>query len=93
MFNINVELYTQKDIPNICRDFEKYKSIKYIKKVYNKYNNGDRVFYRTYDTYTLENNFVVYYNEDEYIAECLLYGDIIKKVAYIDNCLVKYKKM
>ena len=82
MFNVVVKTFKERDeISLICKEFEKYNSIKYI-----KFNNFNGVISNWFKDY-----YDVYYDKNEYIAECLIHGNIMSRIKKINELDIIYK--
>lgn len=94
MLYIKVKSYYKNEIKDIDDKFSQYKSIKCIKKIKHYYRfNINNQFYTIHDKIcNNKDQYIVYYDENEYLAECLIYGDIIKNVTEINGLKVKYEK-
>lgn len=85
MFNIRLERLNDNQIKEMFPEFENFNSFKRITKIIYSYDkSSNRYLYLDKDHIQVE------YNPTEYLAECLMHGNVMESIVKYDNMPIKY---
>lgn len=85
MFKIRLERLDDNQIKKMFPEFENFNSFKRITKIIYSYDKSSNKY-----LYLDKNHIQVEYNHAEYLAECLMHGNVMESIVKYDNMPIEY---